>query len=77
MKKILVLVNIHTTPDKEEQYAYDTLFHKKEGKIGYYIGVINYPADFPKIIMWGTFGVQNGTYFDKELNIAYGKTILI
>jgi hypothetical protein len=61
MKKILVLVNIHTTPDKEEQYVYDTLFHKKEGKIGYYIGVINYPDDFPKIIMWGTFGVQKAT----------------
>ena len=66
MKKILVLVNIHTTPDKEEQYAYDTLFHKKEGKIGYYIGVINYPADFPKIILG----------FKKQLTSKLGVAVL-
>lgn len=54
MKKILVLTNIYPAPDMEKENTPIVHYFTKEWvKMGYNVRVVHYPANFPKIVMWG------------------------
>lgn len=54
MKNILVLTNLYTAPDLEKEETPVVHYFAREWiKMGYNVRVIHYPANFPKIVMWG------------------------
>ena len=60
MKSILVLTNLYTAPDLEkENTAVVHYFAREWIKMGYNVRVIHYPANFPKIVMWGASLFKN------------------
>lgn len=70
MKKILVLTNIYPAPDVERGNTPVVHYFTKEWeKMGYEVRVINYPANFPKLMMW------IATLFKKQLSSRLGATI--
>lgn len=70
MKKILVLTNIYPAPDVEKGNTPIVHYFTKEWvKMGYDVRVINYPANFPKFLMWGA------SLFKKQLTSKLGATV--
>lgn len=70
MKNILVLTNIYPAPDLEKENTPIVHYFTREWiNMGYDVRVIHYPANFPKIIMWGA------SLFKKQLSSRLGATI--
>jgi len=70
MKNILVLTNLYPAPDLEKENTPIVHYFTKEWvQLGYNVRVINYPANFPKIVMWGA------SIFKKQLSSRLGATI--
>lgn len=70
MRNVLVLTNIYPAPDLEKENTPIVHYFVKEWvNMGYNVKVINYPANFPKILMWGA------TLFKKQLSSRLGATI--
>ena len=70
MKNILVLTNIYPAPDIEKVNTPVVHYFTREWvKMGYNVRVINYPANFPKILMWGA------AVFKNQLSSKLGATI--
>lgn len=70
MNNVLVLTNIYPAPDLEKENTPIVHYFTKEWiNIGYNVKVIHYPANFPKIVMWGA------SLFKKQLSSRLGATI--
>lgn len=70
MYKILVLTNLYPAPDLEKENTPIVHYFTKEWvQLGYNVRIINYPANFPKIVMWGA------SFFKKKLSSKLGATI--
>lgn len=70
MKRVLVLTNIYPAPDIEKGSTPIVHYFTKEWvKMGYDVRVINYSANFPKVMMWGA------ALFKKKLTSILGATI--
>lgn len=60
MKNILVLTNIYPAPDLEKEDTPVVHYFAREWiKMGYNVRVVNYPSNFPKIVMWGASPFKN------------------
>ena len=60
MKNILVLTSIYPAPDLEKEDTPVVHYFAREWiKMGYNVRVIHYPANFPKIVMWGASLFKN------------------
>ena len=70
MKNILVLTNLYPAPDMEKENTPVVHYFIREWvQMGYNVRVINFPANFPKIVMWGA------SLFKKQLSSKFGTTI--
>lgn len=70
MHSILVLTNLYPAQDLEKENTPIVHYFTKEWvKMGYDVRVVHYPANFPKIIMWGA------SLFKKKLSSILGTTI--
>lgn len=70
MKNILVLTNIYPAPDLEKENTPIVHYFTKEWiGMGYNVRIINYPANFPKVLMWGA------SLFKKQISSIIGTTI--
>lgn len=70
MKNILVLTNLYPAPDMEKENTPVVHYFMREWvQMGYNVRVINFPANFPKIVMWGA------SLFKKRLSSKFGTTI--
>lgn len=70
MNNILVLTNLYPAPDMEKENTPIVHYFTKEWiKMGYNVRVVHYPANFPKLIMWGA------SLFKKQISSRLGATI--
>lgn len=70
MKNILVLTNIYPAPDLEKENTPIVHYFTKEWvQMGYNVRVVNYPANFPKLLMWVA------SLFKKQISSRLGATI--
>lgn len=70
MLNILVLTNIYPADDLEHEDTPVVHYFTREWiKMGYNVRVINYPANFPKVFMWGA------SFIRKNLSSIMGTTV--
>ena len=70
MQNILVLTNLYPAIDLEKENTPIVHYFTREWvKMGYNVRVVNYPANFPKIVMWGA------SLFKKQISSRLGTTI--
>lgn len=70
MKKLLVLTNIYPAPDMEKENTPVVHYFTREWiKMGYDVRVVNYPANFPKLMM------LCASMFKKQLSSRLGATV--